>query len=299
MIDVRPLAASVPVSVSVVDGGPAQADPVTASAAAADGKALRAPTPEVKPVPLDTDPSKDEAVKPVADFAQFAGRVAADKLAASSPQADAKPSVLPATGTTELPVTRIADVAAKAAPIDQVALKPQDAVTPTTAAIMAPMQQAFSAVQAAAGQATEKLTPNVGTAAWDQALGQKVVWMVAGAHTSATLTLNPPDLGPMHIVLSVNNTDATATFVAAQPEVRQALEAAMPKLREMLAEAGIQLGQASVNAGSANQNGNNGSNRSAQTSGRGDNGGKAADASVNVTRIQPARSGLGMVDTFA
>ena len=97
----------------------------------------------------------------------------------------------------------------------------------------------------------------------------------------------------------MNNTDATATFVAAQPEVRQALEAAMPKLREMLAEAGIQLGQASVNAGSANQNGNNGSNRSAQASGRGDNGGKAADAPVNVTRIQPARSGLGMVDTFA
>lgn len=104
-----------------------------------------------------------------------------------------------------------------------------------------------------AGRPTEKLSPHVGTPAWDQALGQKIVWMVSGSQQSASLTLNPPDLGPLQVVLNVSNEQANATFIAAQPEVRQAIEAALPKLREMMGEAGIQLGQTNINAGSGSQ----------------------------------------------
>jgi flagellar hook-length control protein FliK len=100
---------------------------------------------------------------------------------------------------------------------------------------------------------TEKLSPHVGTPAWDQALGQKIVWMVGGAQQTASLSLNPPDLGPLQVVLNVSNDQANATFISAQPEVRQAIEAALPKLREMMGEAGIQLGQTNVNAGSGSQ----------------------------------------------
>ena len=184
--------------------------------------------------------------------------------------------------------------ATKQTSIDLAAIKAQDN---PNAVLMAPMQQTFAAAQAITGQATEKLTPNVGTAAWDQALGQKVVWMVAGAQQSATLTLNPPDLGPLQIVLNVNNTEATATFVAAQPEVRQALEAAMPKLREMLAEAGIQLGQTNVSTGNPNQN-NNFSNQSQQSSGRSNQGSAEGEAPAAIVRTAATSSGTGLVDTF-
>lgn len=147
--------------------------------------------------------------------------------------------------------------------------------------------------------AADKLTPSVGTPAWDQALGQKIVWMVAGEQQSASLTLNPPDLGPLQVVLNVSNSQASATFSAAQPEVRQALEAALPKLRDMLSEAGIQLGQASVDSGQPNQTGED-RRAAAHTH---DSGGAMADSGsdsqARTALVQPASSGLGLVDTFA
>jgi flagellar hook-length control protein FliK len=166
-------------------------------------------------------------------------------------------------------------------------------------AAMQPVQQAaLHAVQPTIAPTQDKLTPAVGTPAWDQALGQKVVWMVAGEQQSASLTLNPPDLGPLQVVLNVTNSNATATFSAAQPEVRQALEAALPKLREMLGDAGIQLGQATVNSGAPNQQGaadqqaSHGTRHVEQADHR-------PDAPVRVGRVQPAASGQGLVDTFA
>lgn len=168
---------------------------------------------------------------------------------------------------------------------------------------MQPVQQqaGLHALQQHGAQSAERLTPRVGTPAWDQALGQKVVWMVAGEQQSASLTLNPPDLGPLQVVLNVSNSQANATFIAAQPEVRQALEAALPKLRDMLGEAGIQLGQASVNSGTPNQQGSFEQQGSQTARGHGVSGNRETagnDAQVRVSRVQPASSGLGLVDTF-
>jgi len=164
-------------------------------------------------------------------------------------------------------------------------------------AIQPAPQAVLQAAQPMVAHVQDKLTPAVGTPAWDQALGQKVVWMVAGEHQSASLTLNPPDLGPLQVVLNVSHSTATATFSAAQPEVRQALEAALPKLREMLGDAGIQLGQASVNSGSANQQGTADRHAAsgAQRAGHADS---AGEAPIRIGRVQPAASGRGLVDTF-
>jgi len=152
----------------------------------------------------------------------------------------------------------------------------------------------------AASAAGDKLTPQVGTPAWDSALGQKVVWMVAGGQQSAALTLNPPDLGPLQVVLHVNNSHANATFVSAQPEVRQALEAAMPRLREMLGDAGIQLGQANVGADMPGQQ-QAAAEQSARQSGRGADGAIGAlDGSARAPRAAAvSAAGRGLVDTFA
>lgn len=168
---------------------------------------------------------------------------------------------------------------------------------PTTAAAL--QHTALNTAQAVGNQPADRLTPRVGTPAWDQALGQKVVWMVTGDQQSASLTLNPPDLGPLQVVLNVSNAQANATFIAAQPEVRQALEAAMPKLREMLGDAGIQLGQAMVSTGTPNQH-NSGSGEPSQRSPRtADQSDGSAEPTIRVTRSRTISSGQGMVDTFA
>lgn len=178
-------------------------------------------------------------------------------------------------------------------------------VQPTAATVVPALQQAMSLSQQAAmsGQAVQRLTPAVGSQGWDQAVGQKVLWMVNGGLQSASLTLNPPDLGPLQVVLHVNNQQADATFITAQPEVKQALEAAMPKLREMMDQAGIQLGQATVNTGNPNQQqGANQQQQARSTSGNASNfGGRDNETDVNVAVVpRPvARGGQGLVDTFA
>jgi flagellar hook-length control protein FliK len=100
----------------------------------------------------------------------------------------------------------------------------------------------------------EHIAPRVGTKGWDQAVGQKIVWMVAGGEQSAQLTLNPPDLGPVQVVLSISDNFVDASFVSSHLDVREAIESAAPKLREMMENAGISLSGFSVSAESAQSN---------------------------------------------
>lgn len=88
---------------------------------------------------------------------------------------------------------------------------------------------------------------------WSEAIGQKVAWMVGAAEQSATLTLNPKDLGPLQIIINVNNEKADATFISDNPEVRKALEDGMSNLKQSMSQAGVELGQANVNTGKEHQ----------------------------------------------
>lgn len=174
--------------------------------------------------------------------------------------------------------------------------------TPADLSRLAAQLQPGALQQAAAAVAvpSDKLAGRVGTPAWDQQLGQKVVWMAAGGDQSATLTLNPPDLGPVQVVLTVTNDQADAAFMSAQPEVRQALEAAMPRLREMMSEAGIAFGSATVSAGTPEQqdqgNREASGGRRGNGQGGGVSGGEIAIAPATGTRSRPS---LSAVDTFA
>jgi flagellar hook-length control protein FliK len=175
---------------------------------------------------------------------------------------------------------------------------------PAAAALVQAQPAVMEAVQAAAA-AAEGLSARVGTEAWEHQVGQKVVYMVGSEEQTASLTLNPPDLGPLQVVLSVTNDQASVTFSANQEEVRQALENALPRLREMMSESGIALGNATVNAGmpdgrqaqeqSARNNGGfGGGNR-----GRGDNVNTTEDATARPVARSVTLGDRGMVDTFA
>ena len=73
--------------------------------------------------------------------------------------------------------------------------------------------------------------------------------MVSQQQQVAELSLNPPDLGPLQIVLTVDNDQASAMFVSNNADVRQALEAALPRLKEMMADSGISLGNTTISSG--------------------------------------------------
>lgn len=107
-------------------------------------------------------------------------------------------------------------------------------------------------------------------------------------------------MGAIEISLQVDNDKATASFASANASVREAIETALPRLREMLSGVGIELGQANVSAESSRQasgqeNGSSNANRA-----RSDNVILPDDshAALGAGAIVTGR-GVGLVDTFA
>lgn len=154
--------------------------------------------------------------------------------------------------------------------------------------------------QAKSVAATDHISPRVGTKAWDQAISQKVVWMVAGGEQSAELSLNPPDLGPIQVVLSISDNHVDASFVSSHLDVREAIEAAAPKLREMMDSAGISLSGFSVSSQGSSNSGTF-SNEHAQNSARTNliSNAEGKEDAISVKTMQNTKNRLGAVDTFA
>lgn len=95
------------------------------------------------------------------------------------------------------------------------------------------------------------LETQIGQPKWNGDFAQKIVWLATQQHQVAELRLNPAHLGPVEIMLSLtheNGTQASAQFVSPHLAVREAIESALPRLRELMAESGIQLGDVMVGA---------------------------------------------------
>ena len=84
---------------------------------------------------------------------------------------------------------------------------------------------------------------------------QRIRVMVGGGISQARLQLNPPELGALDIRISLVDDRATVHFAASHATARDALEAGLPRLRELLDAAGIALtdGQVSDRQGSPQQ----------------------------------------------
>ena len=140
----------------------------------------------------------------------------------------------------------------------------------------------------------------LGSNAWPAEFAQKITWVSTQQNQVAELHLNPPDLGPMSVVLSISDNQATAVFSSPHSAVREAIENAMPKLRESMAENGIMLGNASVNDQAPRDNGayNDMNQRNApRISPQTDT--NATVAAPTSLPPRPASRHNGMVDTFA
>jgi flagellar hook-length control protein FliK len=152
----------------------------------------------------------------------------------------------------------------------------------------------------------DRIPARLGTQAWDNQVSQRIVYMV-GKEQAATLTLNPPDLGPVQIVLNVTNDQATVAFSSDQLDVRQALENALPRLREMMSESGIALGNATVDANVPDQRQQQQNSERRAQGGQGGAGGLTGDGQDGapaVNEVAPRTRTVsigerGMVDLFA
>ncbi|MBI3712961.1 MAG: flagellar hook-length control protein FliK [Burkholderiales bacterium] len=154
----------------------------------------------------------------------------------------------------------------------------------------------------AATQMQDYISPRVGSKGWDVAVGQKMIWMVAGEESSVQLSLNPPDLGPLQVVLSVNDNQIDASFVSAHLDVREAIEAASPKLKEMMENAGISLTGFSVSAQAQSSENAFAQAQQQRSTHHANHASKSEHTNAGTLNLNQNRSsasgGTGLVDTF-
>lgn len=138
------------------------------------------------------------------------------------------------------------------------------------------------------------------TDTWPQQFGEKIVWMARNDQQTAQINISPPQLGPVQITLNLNGDNATVLFASPHAEVRQIIESSLPQLREMLASAGISLGESNVGANMAQQNPNNPFMMANKNQSTHENAILPAnDAVPTASSGQVQKAGRGLVDLFA
>lgn len=86
----------------------------------------------------------------------------------------------------------------------------------------------------------------VGTSAWADELGTRMLLMKEGGQHSASLRLSPEHLGPLEVRISVRDDQASVWFGSAHADTRAAIEQALPRLRELFESQGLALADAGV-----------------------------------------------------
>lgn len=103
----------------------------------------------------------------------------------------------------------------------------------------------------------------------------------------AEMRLDPPDLGPIRITLTLHDNVMQAAFVSPHSVVRQTVENALPQLQQLLAQAGIALGDASVN--------DQGTPGQSEQAGQGSGNSQASGSSGPDTAVLGSIGGAGTV----
>lgn len=79
-----------------------------------------------------------------------------------------------------------------------------------------------------------------------EGFAQQVTVLVEHGIQHARLSLNPVDLGPIDVRISIQHDEATVQLASQHGGVREAINDALPRLREMLEQAGMHLADSGV-----------------------------------------------------
>jgi flagellar hook-length control protein FliK len=90
------------------------------------------------------------------------------------------------------------------------------------------------------------MTTPVGDSNWHGEFLGRVSLLVKNGMPEATLQLSPPELGRLEIKIATEGDQARIQFVVQSTDAKEAIEQAMPRLREMLEQSGLQLAHSEV-----------------------------------------------------
>lgn len=147
------------------------------------------------------------------------------------------------------------------------------------------------------------LDVQLGQPKWEGEFAQKIVWLAGQQQQAAEIRLNPAHLGPVEIMLSITNDQgvqqATAQFLSPHLAAREAIEAALPKLREMMADNGITLGNVTVDSNSSQQQKDAWQQENAAKRFAANQPGARSESTDQQETTIITRNHLGIVNTFA
>ncbi len=220
---------------------PAPARPISAdSPSTADGAA--APRePAVSSLPAQIRSAEAGEAKPSADIA--------------APGLDPDPGSTRAAGFTEQLAAHGSAVPigtqAPADPAGQLPMAPAGAAAVPPATIPAPSAAVAPPANTPAPVVADlNLTHPLSHPDWQQAVATRVIWIANQDLQAAQIKLTPAHLGPIEVRIALHQDRADVWFSATSQPVREALDAALPRLRDMFSQQGLQLGQAAITSDS-------------------------------------------------
>ena len=120
------------------------------------------------------------------------------------------------------------------------------APSPTVSPATPPMSSTASPLDVPALVAPDPAMP---PPRWSEMLSTRIRWMVDHKMSEARVKLHPPELGALEIKVSVVDDKTYVQMIAQQSAARDAIAQSLPRLREVLAEGGMDLGGATVSGG--------------------------------------------------
>jgi flagellar hook-length control protein FliK len=181
------------------------------------------------------------------------------RQAAPEPARDARAALTGTMPALQVPTADDRPLVAALAAKDTAALPTPTPPATTGAAPVAeaapPAYAQHAATSPLAAAATITIDVPVHDAQWPEQVAERIVTLVARGTERAELRVSPPELGPVEVRIDVKGGEATVAIIAAQPATRDALESALPLLRDLLAQQGLALGEATVRDGRADADG--------------------------------------------
>ncbi len=122
-----------------------------------------------------------------------------------------------------------------------------DTQASATLSLLSPLHTASGGItQSSTALYQSVIHESVGHMGWNQSMSGQVAWMASQNIRSAELKLNPANLGSIEVRIGIDDKNVKVVFGSHHALVREAIEQSIPRLREMMAEQGLNLSNPDV-----------------------------------------------------
>jgi flagellar hook-length control protein FliK len=146
---------------------------------------------------------------------------------------------------------------------------------------------------------TPAITRPIAHPGWSQDLGEHILWMNSKAIPAAEIKLNPAHLGPISVRIDVNQDQASIAITAHHAEVKEAIEASLPKLREMLGTQQLNLVNIDISHGSTSDHGRPQSQTFSKTAENFNHNSEGVNHTIEKSEHERALASKGILSLYA